>query len=119
MVLVIGIIGPLICIHALGYMRDYQRSNPQIGGRRHLVLLPALPVPSGDVRLVVSNDLPMLHVFWEITTLCSFLLIGYTRTKETVGYAFNALNMNLLGGLGFSVAILLLAGQPGAWTWRG
>jgi len=41
------------------------------------------------------------------------LLIGYTRTKETVGYAFNALNMNLLGGLGFSVAILLLAGQPG------
>ena len=34
MVLVIGIIGPLICVHALGYMRDYQRSNPQIGGRR-------------------------------------------------------------------------------------
>jgi ech hydrogenase subunit A len=62
--------------------------------------------------LVVSNDLPMMSVFWEITTLCSFLLIGYTRTEETVGYAFDALNMNLLGGLGFSVAMLLLAGQP-------
>ena len=34
MVLVIGIIGPLICIHALGYMRDYQRANPMIRGRR-------------------------------------------------------------------------------------
>ena len=62
--------------------------------------------------LVVSNDLPMMSVFWEITTLCSFLLIGYTRTEETIGYAFDALNMNLLGGLGFSVAMLLLAGQP-------
>ena len=47
-------------------------------------------------------------VFWEITTVCSFLLIGYTRTKETIGYAFDALNMNMLGGLGFSLAILLL-----------
>jgi ech hydrogenase subunit A len=113
MVLVIGIIGPLICIHALGYMRDYQRSNPQIGGRRTSFFFLLFLFLAAMFGLVVSNDLPMLHVFWEITTLCSFLLIGYTRTKETVGYAFNALNMNLLGGLGFSVAILLLAGQPG------
>jgi ech hydrogenase subunit A len=39
-------------------------------------------------------------------------LIGYTRTKETVGYAFDALNLNMLGGLGFAGAILLLSGQP-------
>src|ERR1035437_337428 len=113
MVLVIGIIGPLICVHALGYMRDYQRSNPQIGGRRTSFFFLLFLFLAAMFGLVVSNDLPMLHVFWEITTLCSFLLIGYTRTKETVGYAFNALNMNLLGGLGFSGAILLLARQPG------
>src|SRR5664280_966473 len=101
MVLVIGIIGPLICVHALGYMRDYQRSNPQIGGRRTSFFFLLFLFLAAMFGLVVSNDLPMLHVFWEITTLCSFLLIGYTRTKETVGYAFNALNMNLLGGLGF------------------
>src|ERR1035437_6267010 len=58
--------------------------------------------------LVVSNYLPLMLILWEMTTLCSFLLIGYTRTKETIGYAFNALNMNMLGGLGFSIAILLL-----------
>ncbi len=113
MVLVIGIVGPLICIHALGYMRDYQRSNPMIGGRRTSFFFLLFLFLAAMFGLVVSNDLPMLHVFWEITTVCSFLLIGYTRTKETVGYAFDALNMNLLGGLGFSVAILLLAGQPG------
>src|SRR5674476_1419102 len=111
--MVIGIVGPLICIHALGYMRDYQRSNPRIGGRRTSFFFLLFLFLAAMFGLVVSNDLPMLHVFWEITTLCSFLLIGYTRTKETVGYAFDALNMNLLGGLGFSVAILLLAGEPG------
>ena len=62
--------------------------------------------------LVTANHLPLMLVFWEVTTLCSFLLIGYTRTGETIGYAFRALNMNLFGGLGFSLAIVLLAAQP-------
>lgn len=35
----------------------------------------------------------------------SFLLIGYTRTKEAVQNSFRALWMNLLGGLGFAAAI--------------
>jgi len=66
------IIGPLICIHALGYMRDYQRSNPQIGGRRTSFFFLLFLFLAAMFGLVVSNDLPMLHVFWEITTLCSF-----------------------------------------------
>jgi ech hydrogenase subunit A len=112
MVLVIGIVGPLICIHALGYMRDYQRANPMIRGRRTSFFFLLFLFLGAMFGLVVSNDLPMMSVFWEVTTICSFLLIGYTRTEETIGYAFDALNMNLLGGLGFSVAMLLLAGQP-------
>ncbi|HXX55991.1 MAG TPA: proton-conducting transporter membrane subunit, partial [Methanoregula sp.] len=47
--------------------------------------------------------------FWEITTLCSFLLIGYTKTEEATANAFTALWMNLLGGIAFSGAILYLA----------
>lgn len=113
MVLIIGIIGPLICVHALGYMRDYQRSYPLIKGRRTAFFFLLFLFLSSMFGLVVTNDLPLMLVFWEVTTLCSFFLIGYTRTDETVGYAFNALNMNMLGGLGFSVAILLLSGQPG------
>jgi ech hydrogenase subunit A len=112
MVLIIGIVGTLICIQALGYMRDYQRSNPMIAGRRTSFFGLLFLFLAAMFGLVVTNDLPLLHVFWEVTTLCSFLLIGYTRTEETIGYAFRALNMNLLGGLGFSVAILLLSGQP-------
>ena len=108
MVLIIGIVGVLICIHSLGYMRDYHRSSPLIKGRRTVFFCLLFVFLGAMFGLVVSNYLPMMLIFWEMTTLCSFLLIGYTRTKETIGYAFDALNMNMLGGLGFSAAILLL-----------
>lgn len=112
MVLIVGLVGTLICIHALDYMRDYHRSYPLTRGRRTSFFGLLLVFLSAMFGLVTANDLPLLLVFWEITTLCSFLLIGYTRTPETIGYAFRALNMNLVGGLAFSVAILLLAGEP-------
>jgi ech hydrogenase subunit A len=111
MVLIIGIIGTLICINALGYMRDYHRASPMIKGRRNVFFALLFVFLAGMFGLVTSNSLPMMLVFWEITTLCSFLLIGYTRTEETIGYAFRALNMNLLGGLGFGLAIAVLSNQ--------
>jgi ech hydrogenase subunit A len=111
MVLVIGIVGPLICIQAVGYMRDYHRASPMVRGRRTVFFALLFVFLGSMFGLVVANDLPMLLVFWEMTTLCSFLLIGYTRTDETIGYAFRALNMNMLGGVAFSVAILFLAGE--------
>jgi ech hydrogenase subunit A len=111
MILVIGLIGTLICVNAIGYMHDYHRSNPMIKGRRNVFFSILFIFLAGMFGLVVSNYLPMMLVSWEITTVCSFLLIGYTRTPETIGYAFKALNMNLLGGLGFGLAIALLADQ--------
>jgi ech hydrogenase subunit A len=111
MVLIIGLIGSLICINAIGYMRDYHRASPMTRGRRNVFFSLLFIFLSAMFGLVLSNDLPMMLVFWEITTLCSFLLIGYTRTEETIGYAFKALNMNLLGGLGFGLAIAILADQ--------
>ncbi len=112
MVLIVGLVGTLICVHALGYMRDYQRSHPLTHGRRTAFFCLLFVFLGAMFGLVTANDLPLLRVFWEVTTLCSFLLIGYTRTLETIGYAFRALHMNLLGGLAFSVAIVILAGQP-------
>jgi len=59
--------------------------------------------------LVFSNNIIWVYFFWEITTLCSFLLIGYTQTEEATTHAFLALWMNLLGGIAFAGAILWLA----------
>jgi ech hydrogenase subunit A len=61
--------------------------------------------------LVFADDLPWLFFFWEITTLCSFLLIGYTQTQEARRNALRALVMNLAGGLSFALAIVWLHRQ--------
>ena len=58
--------------------------------------------------LVTSNNLIWMYFFWEITSLCSFFLIGFTKTKEAIINSFRALIMNLLGGLGFCLAIIIL-----------
>ena len=60
------------------------------------------------VGLVTSNNMIWMYFFWEITSLSSFWLIGFTKTKEATNNAFRALIMNLLGGLGFAVGIVIL-----------
>ena len=55
--------------------------------------------------IIFANSLLWLFLFWEITTLCSFLLIGYTRTAEAQRNALRALTMNLAGGVAFAAAI--------------
>jgi len=64
--------------------------------------------------LVFANNLIWLFLFWEITTLCSFLLIGYTRTEEARRNALRALVMNLAGGLAFALAIVWFYRQAGS-----
>src|SRR5699024_11472079 len=64
--------------------------------------------------LVLSQNLIWIYFFWEITSVISFLMIGYTRTEEAVNNSFCALWMNLLGGLGFAVAIAIMAQISGS-----
>jgi ech hydrogenase subunit A len=49
-----------------------------------------------------------------MTTLCSFLLIGYTRTEQAKQNALRALVMNLAGGLAFAAAIVWFQRQSGS-----
>ena len=58
--------------------------------------------------IVFSNNLMWIFFFWEITTICSALLIGYRNDKQSVESMFRALNMNLLGGLVFAIGIVYL-----------
>jgi ech hydrogenase subunit A len=113
LLVIAAVIGPLICVQALGYMRDYHRHYPRIKGSQPVFFSLLFVFLSAMVGLVVSNHLPLLFFFWEATTLCSFLLIGYTRTPDTIGYAFDALNMNLVGGLGFALAMVWLSRTSG------
>jgi ech hydrogenase subunit A len=116
MALIIGIVGTLICVYALGYMKDFQSHHRSVPDRRPWFFFLLFLFLSAMYGIVFTNNLVWMYFFWEITTLCSFFLIGFTKTKEAVNNSFRALIMNLLGGLGFVVAIILIAQNPVAPT---
>jgi len=107
MALLIGIIGSLICVFALGYMKNYHH-HKHVKDRSNYFFFILFIFLSAMFGLVFSNNLIWLLFFWEITTFCSFLLIGYTKTAEAKQNAFRALFMNLIGGFAFITAIYIL-----------
>jgi len=66
--------------------------------------------------IVFSNNLMWIYFFWEITTLCSFLLIGYKNDKASQESAFRALIMNLLEELCSLSALSICTIPPRSWN---
>jgi ech hydrogenase subunit A len=111
MALIIGIIGTLICVYAVGYMETYHNHHKEIRDRRNIFFGILFLFLAAMFGLVFSNNLLWVFFFWEITTICSFLLIGYSETEEATNNSFLALSMNLLGGVAFLVALIWLVLQ--------
>lgn len=105
MCLIIGVVGTLICVYAVGYMKDYHAHHTEFRDRRAFFFAMLFVFLGAMFGLVFSSNLTWIYFFWEITSLCSFLLIGYNQSEQAVHNSFVALWMNLLGGLGFAVAI--------------
>ena len=106
MILIIGVIGSLIGIYAVGYMHGYHiHHHKELTDRRSFFLAMIFVFFGAMFGLVFSQSLIWMYFFWEITSVTSFLLIGYTRTEEAIDNSFKALWMNLLGGCGIAAAI--------------
>lgn len=64
--------------------------------------------------LVLADDLYLLFVFWEATTVFSFLLIGHQSSQRTArAAALQALIVTTFGGLAMLVGIVLLSVSTG------
>lgn len=90
-------------------METYHHHHPEVRDRQTFFFFVIFVFLAAMFGLVFSNNLMWLFFFWEITTISSFLLIGYSETGEATKNAFRALVMNLLGGVAFVVALILLA----------
>ena len=90
-------IGAFIFLFAAVYMRGYPQR-----GRFTLFLVSFMLAMLG---LVLADNLVALFVFWELTTITSFLLIGYSHENATARRA--ALQGLLVTGAG---ALAMLAG---------
>ena len=111
MCLIVGGIGGLICVYAIGYMKDYHEHHKEFKDRRNFFFSMLFVFLGAMFGLVFSSNLTWMYFFWEITSICSFLLIGYSQTPEAIHNSFRALWMNLLGGLGFALAITYSAAE--------
>ncbi|MCF0104790.1 MAG: NADH-quinone oxidoreductase subunit L, partial [Eggerthellaceae bacterium] len=95
MVGIIGVIGSAICVYGLGYMKDFQAHEPaEAKDRRPYFFFLMFIFLSAMFIVVLCNNMVWMFTGWEITTLCSFLLIGYIKTGEAIRNSFRQINMN-------------------------
>jgi ech hydrogenase subunit A len=113
MVLIVSIVGSIICFQAIPYMRNHERHLKLVDSRQHRFFAVMILFLGAMNGLVLSNDLLFFYFFFEITTLCSFLLIGHDCTATAVKNAVRALWMNSLGGAAFILALTVIYSQTG------
>ena len=110
MVAVIGVVGSGICVYALGYMEDFQAHEPEgAKDRRPLFFALMFLFLSAMYLIVFSDNMAWLLTGWEVTTVCSFLLIGYTKTEEAIRNSFRQIVMNMAGGIAFILGLYYCA----------
>ena len=96
-----ALIGLLIVAYSVGYMREYEH----LGEYYFLVVL----FLGAMMGLVLSANLLLIYIFWEITAICSWRLIGFFRDPEHLRSADTALLMTVFG------SFFMLVGMEMVW----
>ncbi len=106
MALLVTGVGALIVVYAGGYLQGH----PQLG-RFYLYLLAFMGSMLG---LVLSEHLIVLFVFWELTSITSYLLIGFKHEERDSRWkALQALLVTGLGAMGMLVGFILIGLNTG------
>ena len=99
--LLISLFGFLILLYALKYMKGYPKEGWFFG---YLMLFMC-----AMLGVVLSANLISLFVFWELTSLSSFLLIGFNSTEDDSKWgARQAFLVTFTGGLALFSGFILL-----------
>jgi len=102
------VIGSLAVIFSV----DYMRGEAQLG-RYYAYVLFFIGAMAG---LVLTTNLLLMFVFWEITALCSYALIAFHNDDpKAVAGGIKALIMTQFGGIGLLIGALLLFAYTGSY----
>lgn len=111
--LIVTGVGALVLFYCARYFR---RDEPSLG-RFAALLFAFAGVMYG---LVTADDVIVMFVFWEATSVLSYLLIGhYSGRKESRGAGLQALLVTTLGGLAMLVGIVILSVAAGTTSIHG
>ena len=106
--LVLGV-GALVLVYCARYFKD---KDDYLGGFGAQLLAFA----GAMFGLVAADDLLLLFIFWELTTVLSYLLIGYARTRLAARRsALQALMVTTAGGLAMLVGLIMLGSAAGTY----
>ena len=100
-ILILGV-GALVLFYCARYFRP---NDPKMGtfGAQLLAFAAAM------FGLVTADDLILLFIFWELTTILSYLLIGYAAHRLSARRAaLQALIVTTFGGLAMLVGMIML-----------
>ncbi|WP_247002123.1 hydrogen gas-evolving membrane-bound hydrogenase subunit E [Halosolutus gelatinilyticus] len=99
-------IGALVFLYSPAYLHEGE------GLARYYTAL--LAFMGSIVGVALAADLVAIFLFWELTSLCSFVLIGYHTGDDSSQYAARmAMLVTVGGGLFLLVGFLLLASVAG------
>ncbi len=109
--LIITGIGSLVVLYSIYYLNRSEQL-----GHFYIYLLLFMTAMLG---VVLSDNMIVLYTFWELTSLSSFLLIGfwYQRDKSRFG-AQKSLLLTVFGGLAMLAGIVLLYTITGTFSIR-
>jgi multicomponent Na+:H+ antiporter subunit A len=104
--LVLGV-GALVLIYCARYFSEKDQDLGGFGAQ-------LLAFAGAMFGLVVADDLLLLFIFWELTTILSYLLIGFARTRLAARRsALQALMVTTAGGLAMLVGLIMLGYSAG------
>ncbi|KRC33101.1 Na+/H+ antiporter subunit A [Oerskovia enterophila] len=107
MLLLVGGVGALVLVYCSAYF-----SPTASGLGRFGAVLTAFA--GAMVGLVTADDMLLLFIFWELTTVFSYLLIGhYADRKASRRAAMQAIIVTTAGGLAMLVGVVILGVQGG------
>ena len=105
--LIVTGVGALVILYCVKYFSD----NEEGLGRFAAALL---AFTGGMYGLVIADNVYLLFIFWEATSVFSYLLIGhYIGRLASRGAALQALIVTTAGGLAMLVGLVMLAESAG------
>jgi multicomponent Na+:H+ antiporter subunit A len=111
MLLIVGGIGAVVLAYSARYFAE---GDPDLGRFAGTFLAFAAAMTG----LVLSDDLIVLYVFWELTTVFSYLLIGHSPEQAAARRAaMQALVVTTAGGLAMLVGFVMLGEHAGTYRW--
>src|SRR5690606_3826790 len=95
------------------YARTYLRGHPYFDRFFGYLLL----FMSAMLGVVLSNNILTLFVFWELTSISSFFLIGFNNdNKDSRNSAITALSITGIGGFFLLAALILMGNIAGTYV---